>query len=94
MCLFVDVTQIIDIYLFFAIGQAKAIQTYKNHQLSLTSLVCFIGTLQAIAVTFVVEHNPSVWRIGWDVSLLAAAYAVRIQELHLPLINFRFKLHS
>ena len=55
--------------------QAKAIQTYKNHQLSLTSLVCFIGTLQAIAVTFVVEHNPSVWRIGWDVSLLAAAYA-------------------
>lgn len=55
--------------------------------------MCFIGTLQAIAVTFVVEHNPSVWRIGWDVSLLAAAYAVRIQELYLPLINFRFKLH-
>lgn len=80
-------------FYFLAIGQAKAIQTYKNHQLSLTSLVCFIGTLQAIAVTFVVEHNPSVWRIGWDVSLLAAAYAVRIQELYLPLINFRFKLH-
>ncbi|KAJ1377483.1 EamA domain [Sesbania bispinosa] len=31
--------------------QAKAIETYKNHQLSLTSLVCFIGTLQAVAVT-------------------------------------------
>lgn len=55
--------------------QAKAIQTYKNHQLSLTSLVCFIGTIQAIAVTFVVEHKPSVWRIGWDMNLLAAAYA-------------------
>ncbi|XP_014503458.1 WAT1-related protein At5g07050 [Vigna radiata var. radiata] len=55
--------------------QAKAIQTYKNHQLSLTSLVCFIGTVQAIAVTFVVEHNPAVWRIGWDMNLLAAAYA-------------------
>ncbi|KAJ1382238.1 EamA domain [Sesbania bispinosa] len=55
--------------------QAKAIETYKNHQLSLTSLVCFIGTLQAVAVTFVVEHNPSVWRIGWDMNLLAAAYA-------------------
>ncbi|KAK7314079.1 hypothetical protein VNO77_39288 [Canavalia gladiata] len=55
--------------------QAKAIETYKSHQLSLTSLVCFIGTLQAIAVTFVVEHNPSVWRIGWDMNLLAAAYA-------------------
>ncbi|MCI34804.1 WAT1-related protein, partial [Trifolium medium] len=35
----------------------------------------FIGTLQAIAVTLVAEHNLSVWRIGWDMSLLAAAYA-------------------
>ncbi|XP_058761663.1 WAT1-related protein At5g07050-like [Vicia villosa] len=55
--------------------QAKVIETYKHHQLSLTSLMCFIGTLQAIAVTFVAEHNLSVWRIGWDMSLLAAAYA-------------------
>ncbi|WJX87328.1 hypothetical protein P8452_69533 [Trifolium repens] len=55
--------------------QAKVIETYKHHQLSLTSLIVFIGTLQAIAVTFVAEHNLSVWRIGWDMSLLAAAYA-------------------
>ncbi|KAH8522722.1 hypothetical protein Peur_041218 [Populus x canadensis] len=55
--------------------QTKALKTYKNHQLSLTSLVCFIGTLQAIAVTFVMEHKPSVWAIGWDMNLLAAAYA-------------------
>jgi hypothetical protein len=37
-----------------------------------------MGTLQAIAVTFVMEHKPSVWSIGWDMNLLAAAYAVRI----------------
>ncbi|PNT52461.1 hypothetical protein POPTR_001G032500v4 [Populus trichocarpa] len=55
--------------------QTKALKTYKNHQLSLTSLMCFIGTLQAIAVTFVMEHKPSVWAIGWDMNLLAAAYA-------------------
>ncbi|KAJ7982396.1 WAT1-related protein [Quillaja saponaria] len=55
--------------------QAKAIETYKNHQLTLTSLVCFVGTVQAIAVTFVAEHKTSVWRIGWDMNLLAAAYA-------------------
>ncbi|PON51213.1 Plant-drug/metabolite exporter [Parasponia andersonii] len=55
--------------------QNKALKTYKNHQLSLTTLVCFIGTLQAIAVTFVMEHKSSVWRIGWDMNLLAAAYA-------------------
>lgn len=63
-----------------SIGQAKAIETYKHHQFSLTSLICFMGTLQAFAVTFVAEHNPSAWRIGWDMSLLAAAYAVRITK--------------
>ena len=56
--------------------QNKALQTYRNHQLSLTSMVCFVGTLQAIAVTFVMEHKPSVWKIGFDMNLLAAAYAV------------------
>ncbi|XP_060174595.1 WAT1-related protein At5g07050-like [Lycium barbarum] len=43
--------------------------------LSLTALVCFIGTLQSIAVTFVMEHKTSVWTIGFDMNLLAAAYA-------------------
>ncbi|KAH7548438.1 hypothetical protein ACOSP7_032035 [Xanthoceras sorbifolium] len=55
--------------------QTKALETYKHHQLSLTTLVCFVGTLQAIAVTFAMEHKASVWRIGWDMNLLAAAYA-------------------
>ncbi|XP_050253815.1 WAT1-related protein At5g07050-like [Quercus robur] len=47
---------------------------YAAH-LSLTTLVCFIGTLQSIVVTFVMEHRHSVWTIGWDMNLLAAAYA-------------------
>ncbi|KAK3422803.1 WAT1-related protein At5g07050 [Eucalyptus grandis] len=55
--------------------QTKALETYRNHQLSLTSLVCFVGTLQAIAVTFVMEHRSGVWKVGWDMNLLAAAYA-------------------
>ncbi|KAI0527547.1 hypothetical protein KFK09_003151 [Dendrobium nobile] len=52
--------------------------TLKNYtaQLSLTTLVCFMGTLQAIVVTLVMEkNNSSAWRIGWDMNLLAAAYA-------------------
>ncbi|XP_050230769.1 WAT1-related protein At5g07050 [Mercurialis annua] len=55
--------------------QTKALKTYKNHQLSLTTLVCFFGTIQAIGVTFAMEHKPSAWQIGWDMNLLAAAYA-------------------
>ena len=84
---FCDDTEIIDIY-FYAIGQAKAIQTYKNHQLTLTSLVCFIGTVQAIVVTYVVEHKPSVWKIGWDINLLTAAYSVRINIRTFSSINY------
>ncbi|CAI0421036.1 unnamed protein product [Linum tenue] len=60
---------------FLFVLQTKALRTYKNHQLSLTTLVCFMGTVQAIAVTFVMEHNPSAWKIGFDMNLLAAAYA-------------------
>ncbi|XP_004151540.1 WAT1-related protein At5g07050 [Cucumis sativus] len=55
--------------------QNQALKTYENHQFTLTTLMCFVGTLQAIAVTLVAEHKASVWRIGWDMNLLAAAYA-------------------
>ncbi|KAJ9180948.1 hypothetical protein P3X46_009132 [Hevea brasiliensis] len=58
----------------FFILQAVTLKRYAA-QLSLTSLVCFMGTLQSIAVTFVMEHRTSVWTIGWDMNLLAAAYA-------------------
>ncbi|CAL5356677.1 unnamed protein product [Camellia sinensis] len=58
----------------FFILQAITLKKYSAH-LSLTTLVCFMGTLQSIAVTFVMEHRPSVWTIGWDMNLLAAAYA-------------------
>lgn len=54
--------------------------------LSLTTLVCFMGTLQSIAVTLVMEHKPSAWAVGFDMNLLAAAYAVcfliRLRVLH------------
>ena len=43
---------------------------------SLTCLVVFMGTLQSTVVTLVMEHKPNVWAIGFDMNLLAAAYAV------------------
>ncbi|KAF8715923.1 hypothetical protein HU200_026886 [Digitaria exilis] len=54
--------------------QTHTIKQYPAH-LSLTTLVCFIGTLQATVVTFVMERRFSVWTIGLDMNLLAAAYA-------------------
>ncbi|KAL5743240.1 hypothetical protein ACOSP7_026100 [Xanthoceras sorbifolium] len=58
----------------FFILQAVTMKKYTAH-LSLTAIVCFLGTLQSIVVTFVMEHRASVWTIGWDMNLLAAAYA-------------------
>jgi hypothetical protein len=76
---FFKVSKLINFVFFFfhVIGQAKAIETYKNHQLTLTSLICFFGTILSFVTTLVMEHNASVWTIGWDMNLLAAAYAVR-----------------
>uniref|UniRef100_A0A452ZEL2 WAT1-related protein n=1 Tax=Aegilops tauschii subsp. strangulata TaxID=200361 RepID=A0A452ZEL2_AEGTS len=54
--------------------QTHTIKKYTA-QLSLTTLICFIGTIQAIAVTFIMERRVSVWTIGFDMNLLAAAYA-------------------
>ncbi|KAE8649663.1 WAT1-related protein At5g07050 [Cucumis sativus] len=58
----------------FFIVQAMTLRNYTAH-LSLTTLVCFFGTLQSMAVTFVMEHKASVWNIGWDMNLLASVYA-------------------
>ncbi|KAI5018862.1 hypothetical protein ZWY2020_043750 [Hordeum vulgare] len=54
--------------------QTHTIKKYTA-QLSLTTLICFVGTIQAVAVTFVMERRVSVWTIGFDMNLLAAAYA-------------------
>ncbi|GER37987.1 nodulin MtN21 /EamA-like transporter family protein [Striga asiatica] len=58
----------------FFILQAITLRKYTA-QLSLTAIVCFLGTLQSIAVTFVMEHRTKAWAIGLDMNLLAAAYA-------------------
>ncbi|OWM78881.1 WAT1-related protein At5g07050-like [Punica granatum] len=58
----------------FFILQAVTLKRYSA-QLSLTAMVVFLGTLQSIVVTFVMEHKASVWSIGWDINLLSAAYA-------------------
>ncbi|KGN59418.1 WAT1-related protein At5g07050 [Cucumis sativus] len=58
----------------FFILQVITLRKYTAH-LSLTTLVCFLGTLQAIVVTLALEHRPGAWAIGWDMNLLAAAYA-------------------
>ncbi|KAL0786103.1 hypothetical protein Bca101_002349 [Brassica carinata] len=62
--------------------KASTLKKYSAH-LSLSTMVCFMGTLQSLALTFVMEYNPSALSIGLDMNLLASAYAVRSLPLNI-----------
>ncbi|CAH8360456.1 unnamed protein product [Eruca vesicaria subsp. sativa] len=59
---------------FFFVLQAVTLKRYSCH-ISLSTMVCFMGTLQSTSLTFVMEPNLSAWNIGFDMNLLASAYA-------------------
>ncbi|GLJ41357.1 hypothetical protein SUGI_0855990 [Cryptomeria japonica] len=54
--------------------QAWVLKSYPA-QLSLTTLVCLIGSLQSLVVTWAIERHPSVWALGFDMKLLTAVYS-------------------
>eukprot|EP01018_Ginkgo_biloba_P006078 Gb_16148 [translate_table: standard] len=58
----------------FFVLQAAVLEKYSA-QLSLTTMICFLGTLQSVAVTLAVERKSSVWALGWDMNLLSAVYS-------------------
>ncbi|KFK34904.1 hypothetical protein AALP_AA5G208800 [Arabis alpina] len=58
----------------FFVLQAATLKRYSSH-LSLSTMVCFMGTLQSTALTFVMEPNLYAWNVGFDMNLLASVYA-------------------
>ncbi|CAN0926672.1 WAT1-related protein At2g37460 [Linum grandiflorum] len=59
----------------FVILQAITLKTYPA-ELSLTALICLMGTIEGAAVALVMERgNPQVWILHWDTKLLAAVYS-------------------
>eukprot|EP00253_Pinus_taeda_P000604 PITA_00604 len=54
--------------------QAAVLKKYSA-QLSLATLICFLGTLQATALGLAVVRDPSQWALGWDINLLTAVYS-------------------
>ncbi|GER40334.1 nodulin MtN21 /EamA-like transporter family protein [Striga asiatica] len=58
----------------FFILQNKTLKEYPA-ALSLTSLVCLMGTLEGGVVAVVMERRKSAWLIGFDSRLLAAVYS-------------------
>ncbi|KAK6939859.1 EamA domain [Dillenia turbinata] len=44
-------------------------------ELSLTTLICIMGTLEGAVVALMFERDMSSWAVGWDSRLLAPVYA-------------------
>ncbi|KAF3611669.1 hypothetical protein DY000_02046119 [Brassica cretica] len=60
----------------FFILQSFTLKKYPA-ELSLTALICLMGTLEGTAVSLVTVRDLSAWKIGFDSNLFAAAYSVR-----------------
>lgn len=58
-------------------------------ELSLTALICFIGTIGGAVVSFVMERDMNAWKIGCDSSLLAAVYSVSSTKRTAKTMNFK-----
>ncbi|XP_042980195.1 LOW QUALITY PROTEIN: WAT1-related protein At4g08290-like [Carya illinoinensis] len=57
----------------FYILQSVTVKKYPA-ELSLSSLICFMGRVQSAAVAVAERHYPSAWSTGWDSRLLAPLY--------------------
>lgn len=58
----------------FFILQSFTLKSYPA-ELSLSTLICFLGTVQGAAVALVMDHKASAWSVGWDTRLLAPVYS-------------------
>ncbi|KAF6147714.1 hypothetical protein GIB67_003045 [Kingdonia uniflora] len=58
----------------FFILQSFTLRKYPT-ELSLTSLICFMGMIQGGVVALVMEHDFKNWAIGFDSRLLAPVYS-------------------
>lgn len=61
-------------YALFYILQAHTLKSYPAG-LSLTALICTLGTLMGTVVTFIAERsNTAIWALGWNAKLLGYVY--------------------
>ncbi|KAJ4705614.1 WAT1-related protein [Melia azedarach] len=58
----------------FFILQTWTIKKYPA-PITLTSLTCLAGTLLAAIMAAILDHKPSVWRLYWNITLLAPIYS-------------------
>lgn len=60
---------------FFDFIQGNVMKNYPS-KLLLTTLQCFLSSIQSFIIAIAMERDPSQWKLGWNVRLLAVAYCV------------------
>ncbi|PKI38440.1 hypothetical protein CRG98_041139 [Punica granatum] len=58
----------------FFILQSFTLKKYPA-ELSLTALICVMGTVEGAVTTLIFERDMSVWVVGWDSKLVAVVYS-------------------
>ncbi|XP_030543723.1 WAT1-related protein At5g64700-like [Rhodamnia argentea] len=53
--------------------QGRIMKSYPS-KLMLTTLQCFMSSIQSLIIAIPLARDPSQWRLGWNVRLLAVAY--------------------
>ncbi|KAA3464279.1 WAT1-related protein isoform X1 [Gossypium australe] len=72
----------------FIILQAITLKSYPA-ELSLTALICLVGTIEGCIVALAMEAgNAAVWSIHLDAKLLAAVYSVRTSSTIAPVRSY------
>ncbi|KAK4411590.1 WAT1-related protein [Sesamum angolense] len=58
---------------FWLVLQGRVLKSYPS-KLLLTTLQCFMSTIQSFLVAVVFARDPAQWKLGWSISLLSVAY--------------------
>lgn len=53
--------------------QGRVMKSYPS-MLLLTTLQCFLSSIQSFVIAIAMERDPLEWKLGWNVRLLAVAY--------------------
>lgn len=72
--------------MFFNGKQTQMTQSYPCHYSS-TAWISIMGSLQAIVYALCIERDMKMWKLGWNITLLTAAYMVSLQILRNTIIN-------
>lgn len=59
--------------------QGLLLKEYPNKLLA-TLIQCLFGSVQSCVMAVAIERDPSRWKLGLDLSLLAVAFSVRAQS--------------